>query len=148
MSGGFAPIHVVPEGMPVHTVGFGMRGIMLNRPPTYEVSARWCCVVRCCIYCPVCCLNLSGHSLHVGSGDHAVERQTVNQWDGGSIRPVTVSKLRQFCLPHICLCPSEDTLKASDPFFLVSMPGEVKNPTWGKCVTCSELTNSREELLH
>ena len=64
MSGGFAPIHVVPEGMPVHTVGFGMRGIMLNRPPTYEVSARWCCVVRWCIYCPVWCLNLSGHSLH------------------------------------------------------------------------------------
>jgi len=64
MSGGFAPIHVVPEGMPVHTVGFGMRGIMLNRPPTYEVSARWCCVIRLCISCPVCCLNLSGHSLH------------------------------------------------------------------------------------
>ena len=39
MPGGFAAIHMVPEGVPVsHTVGFGMRGIMLNRPPTYEVS--------------------------------------------------------------------------------------------------------------
>ena len=36
------------------------------------------------------------------------------------------------------LCLSEETLKAVGPFYLVSMPGEVKDPTslhW-KCVTC------------
>ena len=33
--------------------------------------------------------------------------------------------------PHICLCLSEETLKAGGPFYLVSMPGEVKNPTQG-----------------
>ena len=33
--------------------------------------------------------------------------------------------------PHICLCLSEETLKAGGPFCLVSMPGEVKDPTQG-----------------
>ena len=30
-----------------------------------------------------------------------------------------------------CLCLSEETLKAGDPFYLVSMPGEVKDPIQG-----------------
>ena len=29
----------------------------------------------------------------------------------------------------ICLCLSEETLKGGGPFYLVSMPGEVKDPT-------------------
>ena len=75
-----------------------------------------------------------------------MERRTVNRGDGGSIPPTTILKLRQFRSPHICLCLSEDTLKAGGPFYLVSMPGEVKSHTGGKCVTCSGLTNSRELL--
>ena len=31
----------------------------------------------------------------------------------------------------VSLCLSEDTLKAIGPFYLVSMPGEVKDPTQG-----------------
>ena len=63
--------------------------------------------------------------------------------DGGSIPPTAISKLSQFRSPHICLCLSEETLKA---FYLVSMP--VKDPTHGdKCVACSGLTNSREGQL-
>ena len=71
--------------------------------------------------------------LNMGSGGRAVERRTVNRGDGGSIPPTAVSKLRQFRLPHICLCLSEETLKgkAGDPFYLVSMSGEVKDPTQG-----------------
>ena len=65
----------------------------------------------------------------LGSGGRAVERRTVNRGDGGSIPPTAVSKLRQFPLPHIRLCLSEETLKAGGPFHLVSMPGEVKDPT-------------------
>ena len=49
----------------------------------------------------------------------------------GSIPPAAVSKLRQFHSPHICLCLSEETLKAGGPFYLVSMPGEVKDPIQG-----------------
>ena len=60
-----------------------------------------------------------------------VERRTVNQGDGGSIPPTAVSKLRQFHSPNICLCLSEETLKASGLFYLVSMPGEIKDPTQG-----------------
>ena len=67
----------------------------------------------------------------VGSGGRAVERQIINRGDGGSIPSAAVSKLRQFHLPHICLCLSEETLKAGGPFYLVSMPGEVKDPTQG-----------------
>ena len=62
-------------------------------------------------------------------GDHAVECRTVNQGNGGSIPPNTVLKLSQYLSPHICLCLSEETLKAGGPFYLVSMPGEVKYPT-------------------
>ena len=48
----------------------------------------------------------------VGSGGNVVERRTVNQGDDGSIPPNTVLKLGKFCSPHICLCLSEETLKA------------------------------------
>ena len=67
----------------------------------------------------------------VGSGGRAVERRTVNRGDGGSIPPTAISKLRQFRSPHICLYLSEETLKAGGPFNLLSMPGEVKDPTQG-----------------
>ena len=67
----------------------------------------------------------------MGSGGHVVERRTVNQGDSGSIPPTAVSKLRQFHSPHICLCLSEETLKAGGPFYMMSMPGEVKDPTQG-----------------
>ena len=67
----------------------------------------------------------------VRRGGCAVERRTVNQGDGGSIPPTAVSKLRQFRSPYICLCLSEETLKAGGPFYLVSMLGEVKDPTQG-----------------
>ena len=63
------------------------------------------------------------------SGGRAVERRTVNRGDGGSIPPTAVSKLRQFRSPHICLFISEETTKAGGPFYLVSVPGEVKDPT-------------------
>ena len=55
-------------------------------------------------------------------------RRTVNRGDGGSIPPAAVSKLRQFHLPHICLCLSEETLKAGGPF---DLPGDVKDPMQG-----------------
>ena len=57
--------------------------------------------------------------------------RTVNRGDGGPIPPTAVSKLRQFRSPHICLCLSEETLKVGGPFYLVSMPEEVKDPTQG-----------------
>ena len=64
----------------------------------------------------------------LGRGGRAVERRTVSRGDGGSIPPTAVSKLRQFRSPHICLCLSEDTPKAGGRFYLLSMPGEVKDP--------------------
>ena len=67
----------------------------------------------------------------VQSGDHAVEHRTVNRGDSGSIPLAAISKLRQLRSPHICLCLSEETLKAGGPFYMVSMPGEVKDPTQG-----------------
>ena len=73
----------------------------------------------------------SQNSRKVGGGDRAVERRTVNRGDGGSTSPTAVSKLRQFRSPHICLYLSEKTLKAGGPFYLVSVPGEVKDPTQG-----------------
>ena len=34
-------------------------------------------------------------------------------------------------LTLLCQCLSDETLKAAGPFYLVSMPGEVKDPTTG-----------------
>ena len=40
----------------------------------------------------------------------------------------------------VSLCLSDETLKAAGPFYLVSMPGEVKRfHTGGECVTCRGL---------
>ena len=75
--------------------------------------------------------NNQGQFLQVESGGCAVEHQTVNRGDSGSIPPTAVTKLRQFRSPHICLCLLEETLKAAGLFYLVSMPGEVKDPTQG-----------------
>ena len=59
-----------------------------------------------------------------------LECWSVNGGDGGSIPPTTISKLRQFLSPHIaCVFRKIETLKAGGPFYLVSMPGEVKDPT-------------------
>ena len=46
---------------------------------------------------------------------------------------------------NICLCLLEEILKVGGPFYLV--PGEVKDPTRGKCVTCSGLNNCSEGQL-
>ena len=58
-------------------------------------------------FCSAMMENVSG-KMHeyveltlVGSGGRMVERRTVNRGDGGSIPPITVSKLRQFRSPHI-----------------------------------------------
>ena len=65
----------------------------------------------------------------MGSGGRAVERRTVNRGDGGPIPPIAVWKLRgNFVHPTFL---SEETLKAGGPFYLVSMPGGVKDPTQG-----------------
>ena len=72
-----------------------------------------------------------------------VERRTVNRGDHGSIPSTAVSKLRQFRSPHICLCLSEETLKADGPFLSgVYARGSKRSHTGGKRVTCSGLTNS------
>ena len=65
----------------------------------------------------------------VGIFGRVVERRTINRGDGGSIPPTAVSKLKQFRSSHICLCLAEDDTKSRCPFYLVSMPGEVNDPT-------------------
>ena len=67
----------------------------------------------------------------LGSGGRAIKCRTINRGDGGSIPPSAVLKLGQFRSLNIYLCLSEETLKAGGPFYLVSMPGEVKDPTQG-----------------
>ena len=54
-----------------------------------------------------------------------------------------VKKLALNIRDCLSLCLSEETLKAVGPFYLVSMPGEVKDPTslhW-KCVPSNALTS-------
>ena len=56
----------------------------------------------------------------------APDCQSRGRWFNPTYR---VSKLRQFL--------SEETLKAAGPFYLVSMPGEVKDPTQGVKLMCN-----------
>ena len=69
-----------------------------------------------------------------------LERATDNRVVAGSIPAEAVWKLCQFPLPHFASV-FRKTLKAVGPFYLVSMPGEVKYLTslhW-KCVTYRRL---------
>ena len=86
-----------------------------------------------------------------GSGGRAVERRTVNRGDGGLIPSAAVSKLRQFRSPHIVIHSTvffgRDTKSWWSLLSGVYARGSNKSHTGGKCVTCSGLTNSREEQL-
>ena len=68
-----------------------------------------------------------------------LERATDNRVVAGSNPNEAVWKLFwAISFTPLCQCLSEETLKAVGPFYLVSMPVEVKDPTsphW-KCVTC------------
>ena len=79
----------------------------------------------------------------VRSGGRAVERRTVNRGDGGSIPPTAVSK--QF--PHLPVSFGRESKSRWSLLSGVYARGSKRSHTGGKCVTCSGLTNSREELL-
>ena len=49
---------------------------------------------------------------------------------------ILLAELLAIPFTQLCQCHSGETLKAVGPFYLVSMPGEVKDPTRGTCVTC------------
>ena len=90
----------------------------------------------------------------MGRGGRVVERRTFGRGDRGSKPPVaerrtfrskgpgfktTCGRFKTWAnlFTPLCSCLSEETLKAVGPFYLVSMPGEVKDPTQG--VTCCGL---------
>ena len=81
--------------------------------------------------------------IDVGSGGHAIERQTVNRGHGGSIPPAVVLKISEFCSPHICLSFGRDTKSRWSLLSGVYARGSKRSHTGGKCVTCSGHTNSR-----
>ena len=67
--------------------------------------------------------------LKVRNSGHSVDHWTVNRGNGDSIPTAAILKLRQF---HSLTLPvSEEKLKSSGPFYLVSMSGELKDPTQG-----------------
>ena len=49
---------------------------------------------------------------------------------GSSLVGTLLRSLGKLFTPH-CPCVSDETLKTVGPFYLVSMPGEVKYPTQG-----------------
>ena len=81
----------------------------------------------------------------VRSGGRVVERRTVNRGDGGSIPPTAVSKLS--VIPHLPVSFGRDTKSRWSLLSSVYARGSTRSHTGSKCVTCSGLTNSREELL-
>ena len=61
--------------------------------------------------------------VRASTGDRAV--------DGSSPTSVKTFLFGTLAIPFtpLCQCLSDETLKAVGPFYLVSMPGEVKDPT-------------------
>ena len=80
----------------------------------------------------------------MGRSGHVVEeRRTFGQGDRCSKPTAVVSKLGQFHSPHFARVFLKETLRAVGPFYLGSMPGEVKIPhsemeknlLWTQCVS-------------
>ena len=54
----------------------------------------------------------------------------VTSW-AGNMTLLGVKNLALYVRECVSLCLSDETIKAVGPFYLVSMPGEVKHPTQG-----------------
>ena len=61
--------------------------------------------------------------VRVSTGDRTVDGSTPT-----SVKTVLFGTLANPFTP-LCQCLSDETVKAVGPFYLVSMPGEVKDPT-------------------
>ena len=59
-------------------------------------------------------------------GGCVVGGRTFGQRDRRSKPRTAISKFGK-----LCSCPSEETLKDVGPFYMASMPGEVKDPSQG-----------------
>ena len=72
------------------------------------------------------------------AGARLLERWSVNQGDEGSSPTAAPLTLRQlfYLSPTVLIFR---TIKSTGPFYLMSMPGKVKDPTRGEFVTCCAL---------
>ena len=85
------------------------------------------------------------HMHHCGGAAPVAEWVRALDWrrSGTGFESRNLIRFRTLAIPFtpLCQCLSEKTLKAC-PFYLVSMPGEVKYPTsphWNTCATCRGL---------
>ena len=68
-------------------------------------------------------------TIFVGCSGWVAKCWTVGQGTGVQNDLLPFQNLDNFTHPTACIL--ENMLKAVDPFYLVSMPGEVKDPMWG-----------------
>ena len=90
-----------------------------------------------------CCLRINDDRSDAYRVGESVGLATGWSWVRIPLRQLRFGTLAIPFTPH-CQCLSKETIKAVGPFYLVSMPGEVKDPTsphW-KCVTCRGLHHS------
>ena len=65
------------------------------------------------------------------TGRSLITRPARVQFPGWEARIIRCENLALYIRDCESLCLSDETLKAVGPFYLVSMPGEVKDPTQG-----------------
>ena len=77
--------------------------------------------------------HFSSEPAVAGRGRYYCTRLSRGQpgFDPGSSRELLGVKTWLSTLEIVNLCLSDETVKAVGPFYLVSMPGEVKDPTHG-----------------
>ena len=74
-------------------------------------------------------LSVVGGWFNMRNGGCTVECRTVKRLGCGSFHTLFETKMISFSA-H-CLCLLEETLEAVGQFYLVSVPGEIKDPTQG-----------------
>ena len=64
------------------------------------------------------------------------------QWTDDGVVLLAELRFGNLAIPltPLCQCISKETLKAVDPFYLVAMPGKVKDPTQGAMFNLSGTT--------
>ena len=95
----------------------------------------WCTSILYCgsqIQVTFYFLNLNHHPISWPSGlARWLGMATGHSRPGSNPTSVKTFRFETLAIPFtpLCQCLSEETLKAVGPFYLVSMPGEVKDPT-------------------
>ena len=148
----FCSVHHVPKKEPfiavLYTLSFNFVGMFMSHITPivslqFDHTILFWYLVNNYVFLPWKDNAVVNAMILLGMTVQWLDRMTFDREVLGSNPTGTASELWATLFTWLCQCLSEVTLKAVGPFYLVSMPWEVKYPTQGgKCVTWSGLHHS------